>query len=303
MQGKKFIPVMLTPFNEDGSIDYKGLTTLTEFYLAQGAKGLFANCLSSEMFELSREERLNSVKHVLDIVKGKVPVVATGTFNEPLEQQAAFTREMYALGVDAVIVITGLMAAEGDGDEIMDENMKRFMELTPGVLLGFYECPVPYKRVLTAAQLGKYAAEGRIIYHKDTSLDINSIKAKLQAVTAPDFGLYDAYMVHAVDTLKVGSAGLSCIQGNYFPEVITWLCDHYNDAARKEKVDSVQRFLIDNMDVMHDVYPIVAKYFLQKRGLPISLYTRREVGVLTDEIKAKVDVLYADYEKLKAELI
>ncbi len=39
-------------------------------------------------------------------------------------------------------------------------------------------------------------------------------------VKNPDFGLYDAYMVHAIESLKAGSAGLSCIQGNFFPELI-----------------------------------------------------------------------------------
>ena len=55
---KGFIPVMLTPFSSNGSIDYAALTQLTEVYLQAGAAGLFANCLSSEMFELTDIERL-----------------------------------------------------------------------------------------------------------------------------------------------------------------------------------------------------------------------------------------------------
>jgi 4-hydroxy-tetrahydrodipicolinate synthase len=43
------------------------------------------------------------------------------------------------------------------------------------------------------------------------------------------FGLYDAYAVNAVASLKAGAAGLSCIQGNFFPELIVWLCDHFDD--------------------------------------------------------------------------
>jgi 4-hydroxy-tetrahydrodipicolinate synthase len=54
---KGFIPVMLTPFKNNGAIDYDALTKLTEFYLEAGAAGLFANCLSSEMYELEPDER------------------------------------------------------------------------------------------------------------------------------------------------------------------------------------------------------------------------------------------------------
>ncbi|WP_300596253.1 hypothetical protein [Niabella sp.] len=40
---KGFVPVMLTPFNEDGGIDFNGLTLLTNCYLKNGATRLFAN--------------------------------------------------------------------------------------------------------------------------------------------------------------------------------------------------------------------------------------------------------------------
>ena len=299
---KGFIPVMLTPFNNDGSIDYKTLTALTELYLKSGVTGLFANCLSSEMFELSEAERLQVTKHVVDVVAGQVPIVATGTFEGTIQQQADFTNKIYGTGIEAVILISGLLAKENDSDAVFVDNVHQLLNLTPGVPTGFYECPVPYKRVLTASQLEDFVNTGRVVYHKDTSLDINQIKAKLSVVKNPDFGLYDAYMVHAIESLKAGSAGLSCIQGNFFPELIVWICDNYNDASKAEELAAVQQFLESNMGVMHDVYPIVAKYALQKRGLSISNFTRREVGNFTPIVKNAVDQLQNEYDILQSEL-
>lgn len=299
---RKFIPVVLTPFKEDGSVDYDGLTRLTEFYLESGAGGLFANCLSSEMFELTPEERLQTVKHIIDITKGSVPVVATGTFKGAVTEQAAFIKELHNIGVEAAIVITSIMADENESDEVLNERIFELMDITPGIPLGFYECPVPYKRVLSAQQLAAFASTGRVIYHKDTSLDMNSIKAKLGAVEAENFGLYDAYMVHAVESLKAGSAGLSCIQGNFFPELIVWLCENFDNTALETEVNKVQLFFTENMDVMHDVYPAVAKYCLQQRGVPISTFTRRDVGQLTVEVKGKIDRLMKDYQRLQTEI-
>jgi len=293
---------MLTPFNNDGSIDYKTLTDLTELYLKSGVTGLFANCLSSEMFELSETERLQVTKHVVDVVAGQVPIVATGTFEGTIAEQADFTKKIYGTGIDAVILISGLLAKETDSDAVFVDNVHQLLDLTPGIPTGFYECPVPYKRVLTAAQLEDFVNTGRVIYHKDTSLDINQIKAKLSVVKNPDFGLYDAYMVHAIESLKAGSAGLSCIQGNFFPELIVWICDNYNDASKADELAAVQRFLESNMGVMHDVYPVVAKYALQKRGLPISNFTRREVGDFTPIVKYAVDQLQTEYDMLQSEL-
>ncbi|WP_207535221.1 dihydrodipicolinate synthase family protein [Desertivirga arenae] len=299
---KGFIPVMLTPFNNDGSIDFDALTKLTEVYLEAGSKGLFANCLSSEMFELTDKERIDAIKHVINVVDGAVPVVATGTFGGPIAEQADFVKKVNDQGTEAVILITSLLAAENEPDEVFNERVFDLLNATDDVPVGFYECPVPYKRLLSPTQLQSFVSTGRVIYHKDTSLDINQIKEKLALTEGHKFGLYDAYMVHAVDSLKAGSAGLSCIQGNYFPELIVWLCDNYNEPGLANEVQRVQEFLIENMDVMHNVYPIVSKYFLQKRGLNISTFTRRKVGTFTPAITNEIEVLYTNYNRLQNDL-
>lgn len=293
---------MLTPFKENKEIDYKQLTALTEFYLKAGAKGLFANCLSSEMFELSEEERVQVTRHVVEVAGGEVPVVSTGTFGGPVSEQADFVKKIHDTGADAVIVITSLLAGEEESDEVLDARVAELIDLTDGVPLGFYECPVPYKRVLSPEQLKKYVDSGRVVYHKDTSLDIDSVTRKIQLTAGKKFELYDAYMVNAVASQVAGAAGLSCIQGNFVPELVVWLCDHFADASLAAQVDVVQRFFVDNMDVMHDVYPIIAKYFLQKRGFDIGLTTRREVGTFSSEVAGNVDRFYDRYQALKAEI-
>lgn len=296
---KAFVPVMLTPFQNNGAIDYDALTELTEFYLNAGATGLFANCQSSEMYKLTDTERLSITKHVLNIAGESIPVVAAGTFGGSITKQADFIRRMYDTGVDAVIIITGMLAGEWETDEVFNHRLYKLLEATPGVSLGFYECPAPYKRILSARQLGDFVNTGRIIYHKDTCLNIDDVKAKLDTTSgSPRFGLYDAYMMHAVESLRAGSAGLSCIQGNYFPELIVWLCRNYNNPACEDAVKQVQQFLADKMNVMHTVYPTVAKYFLYKRGLPINSFTREFAGVFDDNIRDQIDELLKDYNIL-----
>jgi 4-hydroxy-tetrahydrodipicolinate synthase len=303
-QSKKgFIPVMLTPFKDNGAVDYVALTRLTEMYLHAGAAGVFANCLSSEMFELTGEERLAIIKHVVETVNGAVPVVATGTFGGPIEKQADFVKSVYDTGTSAVIAITGLLAGADESDTVFNDRVFELFDQTKNIPLGFYECPVPYKRLLSAGQLQHFVATGRVIYHKDTCLNIDSVKQKLQAGSInAAFGLYDAYMVHAVESLKAGSAGLSCIQGNFFPELIVWLCDHYADASREHEVAMVQEFLTENMDVMHNVYPVIAKYYLTKRGLKISTTTRRDVGYFSPAIRNRIEDLYSSYTTLQSEI-
>ena len=300
---KKFIPVMLTPFTDNGSIDFDGLTRLTEMYLNAGVHGLFANCQSSEMYELSDEEKLQVVNHVMKIAAGNVPVVAVGNFGETIAAQAKFIHRIYDTGVHAVIIVTSLIATANEEPKVFEERVFKLFDLTGKIPLGFYECPEPYKRLLTPKQLAKFVATCRVIYHKDTCLDIAMVREKLKVTRAyPSFGLYDAYAVNAVKSLKAGAAGLSCIQGNFFPELIVWLCEHCDNNDCAAEVYKVQEFLKDNMEVVHTSYPMAAKHYLKKSGLNISAYTRTKSGNITSDVNQKLDRLFTEYNLLKKDI-
>src|SRR6185503_13621357 len=120
---KGFIPVMLTPFKNNGNIDYDILTQLTEMYLKTGAVGLFANCLSSEMYELDDNEKLQAIKHIINVANGAVPVVATGTFGGPVNKQADFVKKVNDTGTNAVILITSLLADEQEPDTVFNDRL------------------------------------------------------------------------------------------------------------------------------------------------------------------------------------
>ena len=284
-----FIPVMLTPFTSNLQVDYPGLRRLTEFYLDAGAVGLFANCLSSEMYELSPEERLEVIDTVVKQVAGRVPVVATGTMGGSIPEMAEFSKQVYSLGVDAVIILNNQFVTEDETDDLFLERMQEWLALTPGIPFGIYECPVPYKRLVSIPVLEQLLVTGRLVYHKDTSLKIGEVRAKIKSAENYVFGLYDAYIEHAIDSLKSGAKGLSCIQGNYFPDLIVKLC------AAPEKYAEIQEFFSAHMELMHQSYPTSAKYVLQKMGFPINLTTRRKVVELTPEIKLKLDALIEEY--------
>lgn len=287
---------MLTPFRENGQVDFEGLGRLTEFYLKAGASGLFANCLSSEMFELSASEQLDVVNYIVECADNAVPVVATATFGGSIDHQADYVKRMYDTGIASAIVITNMLASMTDTEQKFESNVVELMDKTPGIPLGFYECPDPFKRVLSAEALGRLVQTGRVTYHKDTCLDLDLVRAKLE-VTAdhPAFGLYDAFMVHAVDSLRAGAAGLSCIQGNYYPELVVWLCRYYDDPVYQHEVQVVQQFFTEHMDVMHHAYPVVAKYFLKLRGLEIGAFTRRPGAAFGVSEQQAMKKLHADF--------
>ena len=289
---RKFVPVMLTPFTPDLKIDFDGLSKLIDFYLLSGAKGFFANCASSEMYNLDNEERLELVRHVVKHVNGKVSVVATGSFGNTVEEQADFTKKMYDTGADAVILITSHFAKKQAPDEILIRNLEKYFSLTGNIPLGTYECPSPYKRILTPEVFRYLISTGRVVYHKDTCLDPEQIKVKLDLARNSALEFYDAHTPNTTLSLQMGAKGMSCIAGNFYPEIFAWMCAHALDPGRQQEVKLLQSDLTRADSIISDGYSLSAKYFLQKRGVPIEVNSRKSKIPLTSAQKSTLDNVY-----------
>ena len=290
---KKFVPVMITPFNLKAKVDLDVVNSLVDFYLAAGVKGFFANCLSSEMFSISEDERLELTKHVVEYVKGRVPVVATGSFGWTIEDKAEFTKQIYDTGVDAVILITGHYAKVDEADDVLLMNFEKMFSLTGNIPLGLYECPAPYKRILSPDVFKHLLDAQRLVYHKDTSISLEQVKAKIELTKGHDeFEFYDAHTPNAMYSLQMGAKGMSSISGNFYPELMVWMCENANNPAKKVEVEWLQSELTSVDPLIHEAYPMSAKYFLQKRGLPVRLISRAHVLQLTPAQKGKLDDLY-----------
>ena len=68
--------ISITPFSEDGSIDFKSVDSLVEFFLEKGVTGITILGMMGEANKLSANESREFVKHVLKRVNGRVPVIA-----------------------------------------------------------------------------------------------------------------------------------------------------------------------------------------------------------------------------------
>jgi 4-hydroxy-tetrahydrodipicolinate synthase len=293
---KKFVPVMITPFNLKAQIDLEMVEHLIDFYLEAGVKGFFANCLSSEMYSISEDERLELTRHVVRYVNGRVPVVATGSFGLTIKDKALFTQKIYDTGVDSVIMITGHFANVDEPDSTLLQRFEELFSLTGNIPLGLYECPAPYKRVITPEILKTLLATNRLIYHKDTSCNVEQVRAKLAVTAGSSLEFYDAHTPNAVASMQMGAAGMSSISGNFYPEILVWLCNNVNDESRQDDVRWIQSELQRVDPLIHIAYPMSAKYFLQQRGLPVRTISRVHTLELTPDQKETLQQIHRDFE-------
>ena len=271
-------PVMLTPFDENREIDWESLKKLIDWYIAAGVNGLFANCQSSEMFFLSDEESLQLTRFVLDHVAGRVPVVASGHTACGLAQQIEQLGRIAETGVDSVIMISNRFAMPGESDEVVLTNLKKITAaITDKVGLGIYECPHPYKRLLSDDVVSWCAQSGRYTFIKDTCCQIETIRHRLVLIKGSRLHIANANGQTLLASLQAGAHGYSGVMTNFHPELYVWLCENWK--TQPEKAIVVSDYLSTASLAEHLDYPICAKDYQLSIGNFKTVASRtREAG-------------------------
>ena len=98
-----FVPLLETPFFEDGSIDYDGLLALIEDTIAGGTNGLTAPLVASEVHALTKEERQQIITIAAAAIGGRVPFIAGASSDDP-DLARHFARIAADTGATAYIV-------------------------------------------------------------------------------------------------------------------------------------------------------------------------------------------------------
>ena len=284
-------PVMITPFTADGDIDYASLERLIAWYEAHGAAGLFAACQSSEIFFLSLREREELVRFVKS--HAHVPVIASGHVSENVWDQIEELNRMHRAGADALIMITNRLCLPGQAGESFLPRLKMMMDrIDPEVPLGFYECPYPYKRLITLDELRWCAESGRFAFMKDTCCDIELIRARLRAIEGSQLSLFNANTTTFLDSLRAGAAGFSGVMMNFHMELYRWLWQNWRE--QPEKAEQVQAFLTVFSEIERQYYPVNAKYHLKEiEGVLDSAFARvKPESGLTETFRDEVRQLH-----------
>lgn len=294
-------PTMITPYHDDNTVDYEAVKNITNWYIENGCTGIFAVCQSSEMVYLSLEEKVKIAKTVVETVKasGKdVSVVASGHNSDDMDAQARELTAIAETGVDAIVWVSNRLDLHNDGDDVWIKNAEKLLSQLPeDIAIGIYECPYPYKRLLTEKIIDWCISTGRFTFIKDTCCDPDELDRRLEQIKGTTIRLYNANSQTLLYTLKKGCAGFSGIMANFHPDIYAWLCENYD--KDEKKAQSVQNFicLASFLEVL--AYPQTAKYHMNKVGVPMSLwsrscdykkFTKYQQMIIDDLMKAEDDI-------------
>ncbi|MGQ5290854.1 dihydrodipicolinate synthase family protein [Pectobacterium actinidiae] len=267
------IPVMLTPFTDGNDIDYPGLEKLIDWYLAKEVDALFAVCQSSEMLFLSLPERVALARFVVEKVDGRVPVIASGHISDDVEEQIHELHAMSETGIDALVLVTNHLDPHHQGSEVFYATLNRLLAaLSPAIPLGLYECPAPYRRLLSDEELNYCAKTNRFVVLKDVSCDLPTVMRRVALTAGTPLNIINANAAIAFDAMKAGSKGFSGVFTNFHPELYHWLYHHH--ARDPELAQELATFLSLAAVTETLGYPKNAKIYHQHQGTFSSAYCR-----------------------------
>ena len=105
LENADLMTAIVTPFNDDGTINYDSLTKLTNYLIDHGSNGFVIGGTTGETPTLSHDEKLDLYRHFGAIVNGRVPVIA-GTGSNNTAETIEFTNEVAAIeGIDYALVV------------------------------------------------------------------------------------------------------------------------------------------------------------------------------------------------------
>lgn len=295
-------PAMITFYDENGNIDYTATKALIDFYVKGGVAGIFAVCQSSEMFFISEEDKYELGRFVVENVPGNVDVVVSGITGETLEEMFTQIEMMKKVGAKSIILLTNRLCHEDETDEDMWAKITAILEKFPDTDFGLYECPYPYKKLLSDDILAKCSATGRFNFIKDTCCSAPVIKGRLAAINNPDFKLYNANSATLLETVYMGAAGISGVMANFHPELYSAMFRAV-DAGDNERAQTLQYALSALSVIENQNYPANAKYYLQLEGLPVkSIAVKNGKPPLTEGQLREVEATHKLYSLIRKEL-
>lgn len=258
--------LLLTPFNEDRSIDFKTYEQYVEWQAAFKPQHLFPVCGSSEMRELKLDERLaiagTTVKHSCG-----VPVFATANLEPSWEAQVNEVKAMEQTGVDGLVFVTKGYGADPERMYTYLCELASHTEL-PIVL---YEFPGFSNHIMDGETYGRLVKTGRFKGIKDTTCTMHRIKEKI--AVQGDSNVLQANIPLLYEAYLAGARGVIATPTTCGTQLFVKMWDEFSQGRLEDAKKTFEHIiLLDN--AIDSGFCASAKYLVSLQGVPMNWYTR-----------------------------
>ncbi len=276
------VVALITPFEEDGSVDYEALERLVEFQIEGGTDGILVLGTTGESSTMTDAEDVAVADFVVRRVAGRVPVIGGAGSNSTAESLRK-SLELQKHGVDGLLLITPYY--NKSNEEGIYQHFAQVMDAVnlPCVL---YQIPGRTGCSISERNLERLAAHPNAWGVKDATGDISWTTMAARYVS-DEFRLWSGNDDMVVPLLSLGGSGVISVWADVAPRTVHDMVASYLAGD----VEAAWRIQLDNLELIHalfcEVNPIPVKTALARMGL-IGEHFRMPLWPMADQSRERL---------------
>lgn len=280
---KGILTPMVTAFDNEGKIDFKGNEVVINSLISGGVNGILFLGSTGEFFAMTMKEKKEFISFAIKTVNKRVPVLI-GTGGTVVKEVIELTKFAEKEGADAAIIVSPYYF------KLDDESVyKYYAEIAESVELPIilYNYPDRTSINLDPKLVLRLAKDyTNIVGIKDTVDSMNHTRYLIETVKSElkDFAVFSGYDEYLIPNLLLGGNGTIGALTNIIPELFVNFYKSYNE--NDFKVASLLQKKVSNLMSLYDIAPIfipVLKTALQLTGKNITSVTVSESRPLSNE--------------------
>jgi len=260
----RVITAMITPFNEDGSLDVKGASDLAQWLAHQGNDALVLAGTTGESPTITQDEQIKLVEAVVEAVE--IPVIA-GAGSNDTKSAVTNTQRCEQAGAKGILSVTPYYNRPSQAG--MYEHYLRISESTELPIM-LYDIPIRTGRKLESETILQLAQQTEnIVAVKDAAGDVEAT-AQLIKEAPEGFEVYSGEDALTLELLTVGAVGTVSVASHWTtPETVSLMESFFS--GKTEEAEEINRTLIPSYEFESgdlNPNPIPTKAMMKVLGLP-----------------------------------
>lgn len=283
---KGSIPPLITPFR-DGEVDYDAYARLVEFQIENGSHGVLVNGTTAEPSTLAVEERNRLVDVAMQVVAGRIPVVAA-TGSQSMHETRRLTEHAAKAGADALLIVTPYYIRPPQRGLIA-----YYLELATLTELPWMIYHIPGRAAVSVNidTLKTLRERSPTFVGMKHAVNDLALVSACHAALGPEFKIFVGLEELSFPMMAVGACGLMNAVGNLRPRMLSDLCE----ALWRGDLPGAQalhhRLFEVNQAVFFDTNPIPMKYMMRRLGLLERNEHRLPMISATAELERRLDAV------------
>ena len=260
----RVITAMITPFNEDGSLDIKGACDLAYWLMSQGNEALVLAGTTGESPTITQDEQIQLVKAVVEAVE--IPVIA-GAGSNDTKSAITNTQRCEDAGAKGILSVTPYYNRPSQAG--LYEHYLQISARTELPIM-LYDIPIRTGRKLESETILQLAKETEnIVAVKDAAGDVEAT-AQLIKEAPEGFEVYSGEDALTLDLLKVGAVGTVSVASHWAtPETVSLMESFFS--GKLDEAQEMNRKLVPSYDFESgdlNPNPVPTKAMMKVLGLP-----------------------------------